>query len=179
MEIRDNETRWRSPMISPKVTFQRKLRSRITGNLAEPIMASITADTIIKNGHVITLDAQSSECEAIAIKGTRIIAVGTNNEVADFFSDDCQIIDVEGRSIIPGIIDAHAHMEREGLKSARPSLTGVGSVGEIQACIAKFVQKKLAGEWVITMPVGDPPHYYDEQTKSPNTACPTVGNWMQ
>jgi len=128
-------------------------------------MASITADTIIKNGHVITLDAQSSECEAIAIKGTRIIAVGTNNEVADLFSDDCQIIDVEGRSIIPGIIDAHAHMEREGLKSARPSLTGVGSVGEIQACIAKFVQNKLAGEWVITMPVGDPPHYYDELDK--------------
>ena len=125
-------------------------------------MASLTADTIIQNGHVITLDAHSSELESIAIKGTHIIAVGTNADVADFVSGNSQIIDVEGRSIIPGIIDAHAHMEREGLKSVRPSLAGIRSIADIQGRIGKLVQNQKRGKWVITMPIGDPPHYYDE-----------------
>lgn len=125
-------------------------------------MASPTADLILTNGHVITLDAGSSEVQAVAIKGSRVMAVGTTDEIAGLAGANSRVIDVEGRAVIPGIIDAHAHMEREGLKSIRPSLTGAKSIAHILSRINEAASKTPRGEWVVTMPVGEPPHYYDE-----------------
>ena len=63
--------------------------------------------------------------------------------------------------MIPGIVDIHAHMDREGLKTIYPSLEGLRSIGEIKERIRGLAADKAPGEWVVTMPIGDPPNYAD------------------
>ncbi|MBT5051340.1 MAG: amidohydrolase [Rhodospirillaceae bacterium] len=128
---------------------------------------------MLTNGHVVTLDAKSTEAQAVAVRGSRIIAIGTNGELASLAGAESRIIDVEGRAIIPGIIDAHAHMEREGLKSLRLSLTGAKSIADILGRISEAAGKTPKGEWIVTMPVGEPPHYYDELETIAERRMPT------
>ena len=61
---------------------------------------------------------------------------------------------------MPGIVDAHAHLEREGLKGQRISLQGLRSIGEILNVIRAAAARTPKGEWIATMPVGDPPYYF-------------------
>jgi predicted amidohydrolase YtcJ len=70
-------------------------------------------------------------------------------------------IDLRGKTVIPGLIDSHAHMDREGLKTVFPSLGRVRSIRDIQDRIAELARHKALGEWVVTMPIGDPPFYFD------------------
>ena len=61
--------------------------------------------------------------------------------------------------LILGIIDIHAHMDREGLKEIFPTLAGCRSIGDILKVVREQVSAKNPGEWVVTMPIGDPPNY--------------------
>ena len=62
---------------------------------------------------------------------------------------------------MPGITDGHAHMDREGLRNVFPSLGRVRSIKDIQDRIAELARGKKPGEWIVTMPIGDPPYYFD------------------
>ena len=86
------------------------------------------ADTVFTGGRVLTFDDASSLAQAIAIAGNRIVAVGDDKSVLALAGPRSRVIPVAGRTMIPGIIDAHAHMEREGLKQLRVSLAGLRSV---------------------------------------------------
>lgn len=119
-------------------------------------------DIILAHGHVITLDQRLSEAQAIAIRGSRIVAVGSDANIGDLKGPGTRVIDLDGRAVMPGIIDAHAHMEREGLKAIRPSLQGARTIADILDRIRAEAQKRPKGEWIVTMPVGEPPYYYDE-----------------
>ena len=119
-------------------------------------------DIILAGGHVITLDKRMSEAQAIAVKGSRILAVGSNKSIGDLKGPNTRMIDLTGEAVIPGIIDAHAHMEREGLKALRLSLTGARSITEILDRISAAARETPKGGWIVTMPVGEPPFYYDE-----------------
>src|SRR5215470_1991557 len=104
------------------------------------------ADFILKNAKVITVDAHFSIAQAIAIAGERIVAVGEDAAMAAHATPASRIIDLKGKSIIPGLIDGHAHMDREGLKSIYPSLGPVRSIQDIQARIAELARKTKPGE---------------------------------
>jgi predicted amidohydrolase YtcJ len=119
-------------------------------------------DIILAGGHVITLDSGMSEAEAVAVKGSRILAVGSNDAIRGLKGPNTRVIDLAGDAVIPGIIDAHAHMEREGLKALRLSLDGARSIADILDRIATAAKETPNGDWIVTMPVGDPPFYYDE-----------------
>jgi predicted amidohydrolase YtcJ len=119
-------------------------------------------DIILAGGHVITLDSQMSEAQAVAIKGSRILAVGADEYIGTLKGPNTRVIDLSGRAVIPGIIDAHAHMEREGLKALRLSLEGARSIAEILDRISAAAGRTRKGDWIVTMPAGEPPFYYDE-----------------
>jgi len=123
-------------------------------------MTKIWADTILSGGKVVTMDAAGTVAEAIAISGSRIRTVGSADEIAALRGPATVVTPLEGRIVVPGIIDTHAHMEREGLKTLRPSLASARCIGDILAIVTATAQTKAPGDWVVTMPVGQPPFYF-------------------
>jgi predicted amidohydrolase YtcJ len=119
------------------------------------------AELVLRNGKIITVDAAFTIAQAIAIAGERIVAVGADAEVAAQIGPATRVIDLNGRTVIPGITDGHAHMDREALREVFPSLGRVRSIRDIQARIAELARAKQPGEWIVTMPIGDPPYYFD------------------
>ena len=97
--------------------------------------------------------------QAIAIGKDRILAVGQNSAVDPLIGPRTQVIELGGRTVIPGFNDTHAHMEREGLKRIRLSLSGARSVADIVSRISARARELPPGEWIVTMPIGDPPFF--------------------
>ena len=118
------------------------------------------ADLIISGGTILTQDPSQPRAQALASKGEYILAVGAADDVAAYRGPQTRLIDLGGRTAIPGIVDAHAHLEREGLKSLRILLQGLRSIGEILNVIRAAAARASKGEWIATMPVGDPPFYF-------------------
>src|SRR5262245_7705969 len=71
-------------------------------------------DLLLSNGKIITVDDRFSIAQAIAIKGDRIVAVGTNSEITPLAGSNTRRIDLRGRAVIPGLIDNHMHLLRAG-----------------------------------------------------------------
>ena len=123
----------------------------MTQNPAQP-------DTIFHNGKVIPVSDDSVQ-QAVAVHGQRVQAVGSDSDVLPLAGPGTKRIDLRGRTLIPGIVDIHAHMDREGLKNDYPSLAGCRSIADILEIVRREVAAKTPGDWVVTMPVGDPPNY--------------------
>jgi predicted amidohydrolase YtcJ len=119
------------------------------------------ADMILRNGKIITVDAAFTIAQAIAISGDHIRAVGPDDAMTTHAGPATRIVDLKGRTIVPGLIDGHAHMDREALRNVFPSLGRVRSIADIQQRIAELARAKPPGEWIVTMPIGDPPFYLD------------------
>jgi hypothetical protein len=122
--------------------------------------AARPADLVLKNGKIITLDARDTIAQAIAISGARILAIGPDAAMAAHVAPETRVLDLAGRTVVPGLIDGHAHMDREGLRTVFPSLGPVRSIGDIQDRIAELARGKRPGEWIVTMPIGQPPFYF-------------------
>ncbi|MDH3704209.1 MAG: amidohydrolase family protein, partial [Alphaproteobacteria bacterium] len=88
------------------------------------------ADLILTGGKIVTLDPQSQIAEAVAVAGDRIVSVGQDDDLIGLAAD-ARRIDLGGRTVVPGLIDGHAHMDREGLKDRQPSLAGAQSIDDI------------------------------------------------
>ena len=116
-------------------------------------------DTVLVNGKIITVDEQFSIVEAVAITGGTFSAVGTSKEINKLAGPTTEVIDLQGRTVVPGFIDGHAHMDREGLKFLLPSMHGVRSVEDILDVVAEAVRNTNPGEWIVTMPIGDYPYF--------------------
>ena len=119
------------------------------------------ADLILTNGKIITVDPAFTIAQAIAIAGDRILAVGPDAAMAAMASPATRVVDLKGKAVIPGITDGHAHMDREALRNVFPALGPVRSIRDIQDRIAELARAKQPGEWIVTMPIGDPPYYFD------------------
>lgn len=109
---------------------------------------------------VLALDARGTVGAAIAIRGDRVMRVGTEADVLALRGPDTRVHELRGATIIPGFNDTHAHMDAEGLKTLRPSLAGCRSVADVLARIAALAASTPRGEWILTMPVGEPPFYF-------------------
>jgi len=121
----------------------------------------VAVDTIVANAHVATMDPAHPAAEAFAIAGGRIAAVGTNSEMRALSGPQTTVHDMEGRTVVPGFIDTHAHMDREGLRRWYPSLANARAIADIQGVIAPLAAQRAAGEWIVTGPLGEPPFHLD------------------
>jgi predicted amidohydrolase YtcJ len=134
-------------------------------------MDEIAADTVLVDGHVITLDPRRPVATAIAVRDGRIAAVGGNAEARRWRGRGTRVVDLRGATVIPGLVDAHAHLDREGLKLVHPSLARCRSIPDIQRLIRRLAAGRKPGEWIVTMPVGTPPFYMDAP------ACLAENRW--
>ncbi len=130
------------------------------GRLADRDINRDFADLIVSGGTILTQDPSAPSAQALAVKGERVLAVGAANDIAALRGPQTRSIALDGRTVLPGLIDAHAHLEREGLKGQRLSLKGLRSIGDILNAIRAAAARAQPGEWVVTMPVGDPPYFF-------------------
>ncbi|MEP0941264.1 MAG: amidohydrolase [Rhizobiaceae bacterium] len=114
--------------------------------------ASTETTTIFTNANVLTVDDVFSEAQAIAVRGNRILAVGTDGEVRAVAGEDATVIDLEGKTVLPGFIDAHTHVVSGSVVDAIMEYVGMArytTVGEVLQHIAMRVAETSAGEWLV------------------------------
>lgn len=122
------------------------VRITVGMTLAAKIFFGESADTVLVNAHVYTVNPQQPSATAIAVKAGKILAVG--DDVTAYLGPDTERIDVQGKTVIPGFIDAHGHMQELGATQSRLELHGVSSEQEIQAMVAQAARSRKPGEWI-------------------------------
>ncbi len=106
-------------------------------------------DLILTNGKIITVDERFTIAQAVAIKGDRIVAVGTNQEMARLAGTSTRRIDLMGRAVIPGLIDNHMHLLRAGTTWLRElRFDGVDSRKQAIEMLRARAKAAGPGEWV-------------------------------
>ena len=113
-------------------------------------VAAQSLDTALVNGKIITLDDRSTIAEALAVRDGKIVAVGRSADIRDFAGPTTRIIDLGGRTVIPGLIDSHMHAIRAALFYATEvNWIGARSIDEAMARIAAAAHKAQPGQWII------------------------------
>jgi predicted amidohydrolase YtcJ len=107
------------------------------------------ADLVIRNGTVYTVDSLQPAAEAIAVKGDRIVFVGSNADVEKWIGDSTEVIDVEGKAVTPGFIESHGHFLGVGYNVMNLDLSSAKSYDEIVSRVAEAVAKAQPGEWIV------------------------------
>ncbi len=115
-------------------------------------MSGLYADLVLRNGKVVTVDKEESIREAVAVKFGRIVAVGSDEDVDALKGEETTVIDLGGRTVIPGLIDSHAHITSVGARRVMnvdlSEEAGVRSIADIQARLRERAQATPEGEWV-------------------------------
>ncbi len=108
------------------------------------------ADLLLFNGQVYTMDPDRPQAQAIAVAGNRIVAVGRDDELRPLLPPGGQAVDLGGRAVIPGLIDAHVHFGWHSLAvfQNQVDLDNVPTKAEALARVAEAVSQKPPGTWV-------------------------------
>jgi len=112
-------------------------------------LARVEPDLILYNGNVWTVNDKMPRAQALAISGGRILAVGTNDEVLGLAAGLSKKIDLGGKAVFPGFIDAHAHPSESGVGHLRMVACDMDSISDIQSALRKRAAQTPAGQWVL------------------------------
>ena len=116
---------------------------------AAPAAQTATADLVLLNGQVATVDSADSVQQALAIQGDHFVAVGSSDAIAGWIGPDTRVIDVGGRTVLPGLIDSHIHALRGGgTYDVELHWELIGSISEALQSIRDAVASSAPGSWV-------------------------------
>jgi predicted amidohydrolase YtcJ len=107
------------------------------------------ADLVLIDGNVLTMDSSQPSAEAVAVKKDRIVKVGTNEEIGSWIGKATKIINLRGRTVVPGLIDSHIHVGDFGKFLTWIDLKDANSLKELQRRIRERAQKIPEGRWII------------------------------
>src|SRR5262245_47826764 len=118
------------------------------------MQSAIAADLILTNGRVLTADATDSQAEAVAIKMGRILAVGSGDDIKSLRGSRTEVIDLKGRTAIPGLTDPHVHLADGGAAALyrtdmRDFSTNVRSIDHILEIVRAQAREVAPGTWII------------------------------
>ena len=120
-----------------------------------PAMGAVVAeppDLILINGKVVTVDDRFTIAQAVAIKGPRIVATGSTAAIRKLAGPNTKVIDARGRTVIPGLIDNHAHFVRVAEKwHSEMRLDGVTSRAQAIKMLQERVRAAKPGEWIVAL----------------------------
>jgi len=108
-----------------------------------------TADLLLVNGNILTLEESHPQVSAIAIKGDRILAVGSDAQMKAYEASTTTVIDLKGQLTIPGLIEGHGHYMRLGHTLLQLDLNKARSWDEIVQMVAEAAKKAAPGEWIL------------------------------
>src|SRR5216683_6361620 len=117
--------------------------------LASPAWSQ-SADTVLVNGKILTVDNQFSTREAIAVRDGKIVVVGSDVDVRKLAGPKTRVIDLQGRTVIPGLIDSHMHAIRAGQTfGTEVNWVGATSLAEALGRINEASRRMKPGAWLI------------------------------
>ena len=106
------------------------------------------ADLVLTNGKVVTVDAKRPEAQAVAVRGGRILAVGSEKDIRRLIAASTTVIDLKGALAIPGLIDSHGHFMSLGESKMILDLTRARNWDEIVALVREAAKTAKPGEWI-------------------------------
>jgi len=107
------------------------------------------ADLIVRHAKVVTVDAKFTVAEAVAVKGGRIIAVGTDADVMARKGPGTKVIDAGGKTVLPGLYDSHTHPTGAAMSEAGAPLPNLKSLPEVFAYIKDKAATTPKGTWIV------------------------------
>ncbi len=117
------------------------------------------AHQVFINGDVITLDSDNRVVEALSVRGDRIDLVGSNDEIMAVVSEDTEVTDLRGRTLLPGFVDAHGHFPGSGMQAIGADVTSppVGSIETVDQAVARLRETAQAypDGWIMGMGYDD------------------------
>ena len=110
--------------------------------------AQSAADLVFKNGNVYTVNDKSAKAQAIAVKGDKIVFVGTNEAAQKFIGTNTRVVDLKGNTVLPGFTDAHQHLSGVGQREMTLNLEGTTSLNDLLAKVKARVDQAQPGQWI-------------------------------
>jgi predicted amidohydrolase YtcJ len=121
----------------------------LLGGLALAPARRMEPELILFHGNMITVDAAQPRAEAVAIADGRFIAVGTDDDIRALATAGTRKIDLEGKTVLPGFIDAHSHPAASGRQHLREVDCDLRTIDAIQKAIRERAAKTPPGKWVL------------------------------
>jgi predicted amidohydrolase YtcJ len=115
---------------------------------ASGTLSAETAETVFVNGNIHTVNDRQPHAEAIAVKGGRIVFVGSNAEAAKYRTEAGRLVDLQGHTVVPGMTDAHCHIFGIGAREMNLNLEGTTSLDDFLAKVKERVRQTPPGQWV-------------------------------
>jgi len=123
---------------------------KLGGVPAKPDAATGPPDLVLVNGKILTVDTKDSIAEAVAIRGGKIIAVGSNAEIQQRAAKETRAVDLHGRTATPGLIDSHGHFADGGVNELYDvGLSDAASIEDIVRRVRERAASLKPGEWVL------------------------------
>ncbi len=116
---------------------------------APPSPPPTAADLVLTNGRILTMDATRPDAEAIAVRGDRIVALGTIAEMAKHRGPATEVIDLQGQLVVPGFIESHGHFAGIGESQLQLDLMETTSWQDVLAMVNAAAKKARPGEWIV------------------------------
>jgi len=130
----------------------RKSRREFLGSLGVFALGPLPQtepELILYNGNILTVDSRNPRAQAVAIAGGRFLAVGSNDDVRRLAAGGARSVNLEGKTVVPGFIDAHTHPASSGRRHLREVDCDLRSIAQIQAAIRKRAAEIPKGQWVL------------------------------
>jgi len=108
-----------------------------------------SADLVLRNGRIITMDNRWPQVSALAVKGDRILAIGSDRDMLRYTGMETQVIDLKGMLTIPGFIEGHGHFYSLGASLMELELRNAENWDAIIALVAAEVKNKKPGTWIV------------------------------
>ena len=106
------------------------------------------ADLVLTNGKIVTVDDAMPEAQALAVRGDRIVALGTSADIRRYVGPATEVVDLQGQLAIPGFIEGHGHFNGVGTAELQLKLMKTTSWDEIVSMVAAAVKTAKPGQWI-------------------------------
>jgi predicted amidohydrolase YtcJ len=118
-------------------------------NAATKSATGETAELVINNAKVYTVNKNQPEAEALAVKDGKIIFIGSNKDVKSYIGEKTEVIDAKGQFVMPGFIEGHGHIHGLGASLINLNLVNVKNWDEIVSMVGDAVKKAKPGDWIV------------------------------